>query len=69
MVTVPTVLYRVACAGSQEAMLGLAALHPSPGAPAESCLIPGPKRSKGLLQKLLLAPINWTILHRTDETE
>lgn len=69
MVTVPTVLYRVACTGSQEAMLGLAALYPSPGAPAESCLIPGPKRSKGLLQKLLLAPINWTILHRTDETE
>ena len=61
MVTVSTVLHPGACGGGQEAMLGLAALYPSPGVSAKSLFVPGSNRPEGLLLKLLLAPVNWTV--------
>ena len=61
MVTVSTVLYPGACGGGQEATFGLAALYPSPGISAKSLFVPGSNRPEGLLQKLVLAPINWTV--------
>ena len=42
-------------------MLGLAALYPSPGVSAKSLFVPGSNRPEGLLLKLLLAPVNWTV--------
>ena len=42
-------------------MLGLAVLYPSPGVSAKSLFVPGSNRPEGLLLKLLLAPVNWTV--------
>lgn len=64
MVPVPTILLPAAHErGQDEAAHQVSTL--SPGALAESRLVPGLNRPEGLLQKPLLAPINWPIEHRT----
>ena len=57
MVTVSAVLYPGARGGGQDAMLGLAALYPSPGVSAKSLLVPGSNRPEGASPKATVGSI------------